>query len=272
MEAAARDAAGESDIRARLAEESRALLQRLTVLQSTDSTNSLLARLPAEQRHAHAVIADMQTAGRGRRQRSWHSPPGGNLYLSLGWRLEQGGLPLSTLPLMTAVCVCRALDRTGLHGHGIKWPNDILVSGRKLAGILVESQSAPGGALVAVIGVGVNLSMPQAGARVIDRPWTDLAELLPAGAGRPDRDLLAALLLDALLPALETFAVGGFEPFRDEWNRRDLLAGRRVRLEGEDEVRTGKALGIEANGGLLVDIDGQGQQVLHAADVSIANA
>jgi BirA family transcriptional regulator, biotin operon repressor / biotin---[acetyl-CoA-carboxylase] ligase len=277
-----REAALNADlIRQGLGPSARATLNELTVLDETDSTNAFLARLPVARRHAHAVLAESQTRGRGRRQRSWYSPPGGNIYLSLGWRFDPAPSGLATLPLVAGVCVCRALDRAGLRNHGIKWPNDILAGGLKLAGVLVETQAAAGRAVSAVIGIGLNVRMPgtrEGGpAAAIDRPWTDLASQLPEARRGLSRNALAALLLEELLPGLQSYAEGGFEPFREAWNRLDLLSGRRVGLEGNgpfpgDAAQKGTALGIDASGGLAVDIDGVGVQVLHAADVSILDA
>lgn len=263
-------------IREAMAPAARNLLQALTVLEVTDSTNAVLLRLEPRRRHAHAVLAESQTRGRGRRQRTWHSPPGGNIYLSLGWRFSAAIAHLSTLPLATAVCVCRALERAGLREHGIKWPNDILVGGSKLAGILVETQSTSSGDLLTVIGIGLNVHMPAppegmpAGA--IDRPWTDLASQLPPERRAIGRNELSALLLDELLPGLERYAAEGFGPFRPAWSQRDLLAGRRVGIEGNGMAHSGTVLGIDDSGGLFVDLDGFGVKVLHAAEVSILDA
>jgi len=257
----------------RLPDALRERLRQLTVLQQTDSTNSALARLPAEQRHAHVLLAEKQTSGRGRRQRAWHSPGGGNIYLSLGWRFASQSAALSTLPLVTALCLCRALDRTGLQGHGIKWPNDVLIDGAKLAGILVETQAVGSGPLLAVIGIGLNVRMPCSGSghtpAIIDRPWTDLASQLPPERRAISRNEVVALLLQELLPGLERFEAEGFAAYRDEWRQRDLLAGHRLRFEGNGGFRYGRAVTVEDDGGLRVDIDGYGLQVLYAADVSI---
>jgi BirA family biotin operon repressor/biotin-[acetyl-CoA-carboxylase] ligase len=254
----------------------QALLRELTVLEETDSTNACLARLPLARRHAHAVLAESQTRGRGRRQRSWYSPAGGNIYLSLGWRFDPAPPHLTTLPLVAGVCVCRALERAGLHNHGIKWPNDILVGGLKLAGILVETQSDAGRAVIAVIGIGLNVRMPKTPAGLppgaIDRPWTDLAGHLPAAQRGIGRNALAALLLEELLPGLEDYANAGFEPFREAWNKLDLLSGKRVGIGGNGMASKGTVFGIDESGGLAVDIDGYGVQVLHAAEVSILHA
>jgi BirA family biotin operon repressor/biotin-[acetyl-CoA-carboxylase] ligase len=263
-------------IRERLSPGVREQLSELTILQETDSTNSALARMPASRRHAHVVLAEAQTAGRGRRERAWHSPAGGNIYLSLGWRFATQPATLSTLPLVTALCLCRALQRAGLRGHGIKWPNDILVNGEKVAGILVEIQSAGSGPALATIGIGLNVRMPRptTGQPVaaIDRPWTDLASLLPRGQRPVCRSELVALLLEELLPDLALFESQGFAAFQAEWSERDLLSGKRLRLEGNGDYRYGRAIGIGEDGGLEVDIDGYGPQVLYAADVSIHDA
>jgi BirA family biotin operon repressor/biotin-[acetyl-CoA-carboxylase] ligase len=252
----------------------RTRLRHLTVLEETDSTNAELARLPTGQRHAHAVLADSQTRGRGRRQRRWHSPRGGNIYLSLGWRFDESTAQFTALPLAVAVALARTLDHTGLRGHCIKWPNDILLNGKKLAGILVESQSGPDRSLLAVIGIGLNVRMPSGSETplAIESPWTDLASNLPCGARDISRNRLAADLLSELLPACERFATEGFAPFREAWTHRDLLKGRRIALEENGTARSGTALGIDDNGGLSVDIDGHGPRVLHAADVSILDA
>jgi len=269
--AAVADVLNAEEIRSGLSREASERLQQITVLDETDSTNAVLARLPEAERHAHAVLAETQTAGRGRRERRWHSPAGGNIYLSLGWRFGAGTGHLSNLPLLAAVCVSAALDRAGLHGHGVKWPNDVLVGKAKLAGILVESLSRPDRSILAVIGVGLNVRMPGT-PPAIDREWTDLVTHLPAHRHGISRNRVAADLLNELVPACERFAREGFAPFRAEWMRRDLLAGRRIALEENGAARCGTALGIDESGGLTVDLDGIGQQVLHAADVSILDA
>lgn len=264
------DALSADAIRGLLAPLASAALDELTIFDEVDSTNAIFNRLPASRRHRHVVLAESQTRGRGRRQRAWHSPAGGNIYLSLGWRLPAAMAPLSTLPLAVAVCVAIALERAGLRGHGIKWPNDILVQGSKLAGILVESQSSGRNAVQAVIGIGLNVRMPSpAETAAIDRPWTELAAHLPPARRDIGRNELTAMLLDELLPGLGRFETEGFEPFRSAWSRFDLLTGRRVGIEDNGSFRSGTALGIDDSGGLSIEIDGYGPQVLHAADVSI---
>ena len=259
-----------ASIEATLSADIRARLRQLAVIPTTDSTNLEIARLPAEQQHLHAVIAEEQSRGRGRRNRAWHSPAGGNIYLSLGWSFEAPDLPLSTLPLAVAVCACRALERAGLQGHGIKWPNDILVRSAKLAGILVDLQSSGVPPARAVIGIGLNVSMPerQEADLAIDLPWTDLMSNVDPEAPGISRNSVAGHLLDELIAGLFSFEVDGFEPFDPDWQRLDLLNGCRVRLEQGGQYATGIARGIDDLGGLLLDGD-HGLQAYHSGEVSI---
>jgi len=270
VDAQSADDSGGAAIRGRLSAGAAELLSGITVLEETDSTNSFVGRMPPDRRHGHAVLARRQMQGRGRRQRHWHSPPGGNVYLSLGWNFANGSAELSTLPLLVAVCLARALERVGLRGHGVKWPNDILVDGRKLAGILVESQSSGNGGFQAIIGIGVNMNIPDStGAASIGRPWTDLvSELgLPAAAGL-DASAAAGEVLDELLPALRAFGETGFAPFRADWARFDLLAGKEVRVDANGRLLVGRALGIDAAGSLMLQTTG-GTQAVHHGEASI---
>ena len=135
-------------------------------------------------------------AGRGRRGRRWHSPEGGNLYLSLGWRFRQPLAELGCLPLVVALSAAAALTRSGLEGHRIKWPNDLLIDGPKLCGCRVEMQGDAGGPYHAVLGIGINIQMPRSEATsAIDQPWTDVKTHLPDCS----RNGLAALLLEELV-------------------------------------------------------------------------
>ena len=250
------------------------MLGQITALVETDSTNSFLKRLPLEQQHGHAVFAQSQTSGRGRRQRTWYSPPGCNVYLSLGWLFGQSCGPLSTLPLAVAVATCRALSRIGVEGHGIKWPNDILAGGAKLAGILVESQASGAEAVYAVIGVGLNVLMPAEGAdAVIDRPWTDIDSLLPGKEKKWSRNGIAANLLQELLQGAGEFEASGFDAFEQEWRELDLLAGKEVLLQQNGASISGVARGIDADGGLVLERLEPGgnkvRQAFHAGEVSV---
>jgi len=221
-------------------------ISHLAVLGMVDSTNAWLrARPPAEQ-PGMAVLAEGQSAGRGRRGQSWVSPFARNIYLSLGWRFESGVEELGRLPLVLALSACDALQETGLDGHAVKWPNDLRMDGRKLGGCLVEAQGDVGGPCLAALGVGINVHMPAGAA--IDQPWTDVGRHLPGVS----RNCLAGSLLNALVTNLGRFAREGFAPFRPHWARRDELAGCEVELRAPSGVVRGVARGIGARGGLLL--------------------
>lgn len=240
-------------------------------MSEVDSTNTELMRRPAERQHAHAVIADRQLAGRGRRERKWHSPAGGNLYFSLGWRFESPGFSLSSLPLVAALAVAEALSETGLAGHGVKWPNDILVDGRKTCGILAEMKWT-GSEALAVIGIGINVRMPRTQDEdpdaLIDRPWTDLESSLDEAHRPCDRNALASSLLERLLNLLPRFEEHGFEPFREAWKEWDLLQNGPVTLETDDGPVTGTAVGVNEHGELLLENDG-GVSAFSAGEVRV---
>ena len=244
----------------------RQSLTELSVYPSVGSTNAeIRARAPARQ-HAVALLAEQQTAGRGRRGRQWYSPFGRNIYLSLGWRFETGIGELSALPLLVALAAGRALAAVGLSGHAIKWPNDLLLDGRKLGGCLVEVQGDAAGPCLAVLGVGLNVRMPAEtdGTDVIDQPWTDLASHLP----RVSRNHMVAELLSALLDHVSRFQRQGFEPFLEDWSQWDVFAGREIDVEHPSGGIRGRARGVTVRGGLVVETSA-GARELHAGEVTL---
>ena len=251
----------------------RSRLRRVTVRQTVDSTNTALAALPAAEQHAHALLAEEQTAGRGRGARRWHSPAGGNIYLSLGWRFRSAPPDLGALPLAVAVAVTEALTAAGLEGAGIKWPNDILVDGRKLAGILVESQLAGASEASVIAGIGLNVRMPRvAGEAAIDRPWTDLESDLPASRRPVKRNHLVSGLLDRLLATFERFEATGFKSFRPRYTNFDILKGRPITLEHASGEVSGTGRGVDESGRLLVDCKNGEVRAFHSGEVRVFGA
>ena len=234
-------------IAAGLSPDSRARLKDLTVLPVVDSTNTWLQAQPGEPR---VCLAEFQSAGRGRRGRGWVSPFGANLYMSLAWRFDEWPPGFTALGMVTAIAAVRALDAMGVDDVSIKWPNDLIAAGRKLGGVLIDIQGEPPGATRAVIGLGINVRMPAAAAGDIDQPWMDLATL--SDNNPPERNALAAALIEAQLAALEEFAAGGFAAFGEDWRRLDLVAGRAVALQSHDQTVTGVAAGVDEQGALLL--------------------
>jgi BirA family biotin operon repressor/biotin-[acetyl-CoA-carboxylase] ligase len=276
-------AQGREIILTQISTDAQGVLRHLSLFDSIPSTNDFLLQLPAAERHAHAVLADQQSGGRGRRGRLWQSPPGSNIYCSLGWNFHAVPQDFSCLPLAVGVAVAQALENLGVSKVGLKWPNDILLGGKKLGGILVESKPlAPAGFSV-VMGVGLNVFMPRGSveAEAISQPWTSVDQLpgFTDSATRPAhvREILAGKLLDSLIRLVQNYAAQGFEPLRAKWAQRDVLRGKEVTAtpsgHGAQRVIHGEACGIDAAGNLLVRVGktGRSQQMnsVNAGEVSV---
>ncbi|HVF34036.1 MAG TPA: biotin--[acetyl-CoA-carboxylase] ligase [Candidatus Saccharimonadia bacterium] len=239
-------------IEAGLGAGARSCARGVTVAFELDSTNSELLRRPPGTAHGEVCLAEYQHGGRGRRGRRWHSPLAANLYGSVGWRFESGAAALGGLSLAVGVAALRALERCGVTGVELKWPNDLVAGGDKLGGVLIELGGEITGPCDAVIGVGINVAMPPCTADAIDQPWTDVATLAPGTT----REALAIALFDELLPALSRYERDGFAPFRAAFERADALRGREIRLDPGRGVLAGTALGVDEHGLLRVLVDG----------------
>jgi len=233
------------------------------VVHETGSTNADLLARAAGLAAPLLLVAEHQTAGRGRAGRSWLSSPEGSLTFSLAWRFEGGPQALIGLPLAIGVALAETLAGLGVQVQ-LKWPNDVLKDGDKLAGILVETQGAPGGGIWAVIGIGLNLLMPdemeaRLGRSAAGVPWL----------ARMERDALVAALLDGLAGALREFAVRGFAAFSARWNLRHAWQGETVvLLDAGKVVQEGLAAGVDDSGRLLLDTL-EGRVPVLAGDVSL---
>lgn len=235
-------------IRAMLTPASRNSLAGIEYFHELDSTNDYL-RGRGEAASATVCLAERQTRGKGRRGRNWVSPYGANLYLSLSWGFECGLSALAGLSLVVGIALVRALRHLGVEGAGLKWPNDIYLQGAKLAGVLIEASGESAGPCSAVIGIGVNVAMPEQQGRHIDQRWTDLrAHGIPVS-----RNQLAASLLEQLLPALAEFARHGMQPFQEEWQRHDLSYGVPVQIQHAESALSGMGLGIDRDGAFLLE-------------------
>lgn len=263
-------------ITARLDATQRHALASLEVAWSLDSTNSELLRRQTPATGSAVLLAERQSGGRGRRGRSWASPLAANIYLSLARRYGGGLARLPGLSLVAGVASAEALHALGFDAVRLKWPNDLVVAGngnarglRKLGGLLVEGGGEAGGPARAVIGLGLNVAMPDSIGANIDQPWIDLAGL--AGGQAPSRNAVVAALLSHWLPALALFDEVGLAPFLERHARLDALARREVLVHAHDGDHAGAVLGLAADGGLRVRIDGA-ERVVHAGEVSVRPA
>ncbi len=238
------------------------------------STSSLLlAHAEAAGERVQCLLAEHQSAGRGRRGRRWVTPYAGGIALSVMRRFALGPGALGTLSLVAGVAAVEVLEALGIPGLGLKWPNDLVhrehtaAPLRKLGGLLVEVRGEPRGPCVAVIGIGVNVDFGSVRDGSIDQPWCDLrglgADLVPGTRSR-----IAGELLAALEAACEAFVRDGARDYLARWPAHDVLAGREVLIDRAGGQVPARALGIDADGALRVDVAGREQRV-HAGEVSI---
>ena len=251
-------------IRGMLTPDIRQRLNALDVLRSVDSTNNWLRDRP--ERTPAVCLAEVQRAGRGRRGREWISPFGSNLYMSLAWEFDELPPGFTALGMVAAIAAVRALQETGVSAAAVKWPNDLVAAGRKLGGILVDLQGEAPSQMRAVIGIGVNVRMPERASGRIDQAWTDLATLTEDAP--PARNRLAAALVNQLCRALEVFGDQGFTAFREDWRTLDAIAGRDVVLQQHDRRIHGVALGVDQDGALLLSSAGATRRFV-SGDISL---
>lgn len=243
------------------------------------SSNSVLLQRAALGASSGSVLAvEWQTAGRGRLGRAWHSGLGSALTFSLLWRFKSGLSALSGLSLAVGVAMVRALRKLDIDGVGLKWPNDVLACTHdsdtllprgKMAGILIEAQGDMLGPSVVVIGVGLNLRLPQAVVRLVDQPVSDLAQVT---AALPQRNELLALLLQELAEVLDAFEAHGFSPLRAEWESYHAYQNRRVKMLLPDGTQVaGIVRGVTDEGALRVETK-QGERIFNAGEISLREA
>lgn len=241
----------------------------LDIVDNIDSTNSELLRRETPAQGIAALFAEHQTGGRGRQGRTWASPPGSNLYLSVARCFDGTLARLGGLSLVAGIAAAEALRALGADTVRLKWPNDLVtIDGdalRKLGGVLVEA-GLQDGRPRAVVGLGVNVRMPTTAAVDIDQPWTDLLALL--GETLPARNRVAAAVLATLADALERFDAEGLAPFVPRFAALDALHDAAVTATLGERTFAGVAAGIADDGALRLRTD-DGEQLLRAGEVSV---
>ncbi len=227
------------------------------------STSAWLSEQAGDGENGTACIAERQTAGRGRRGRTWSSPFGRNLYLSLLWRLPARAV--SGLAIAVGVTVAEACEALGARGLALKWPNDIVGPRGKVGGILIDLGSEARDMCTAIIGIGLNVDMPARLREAIGQPVSDLNEL----AGRRlSRNALAGAVIQRLVQALPRFEAEGLAPFRGPFAERDASRDRPVSVEVAGQVSTGHARGIDERGALLLET-ADGMARIQTGEVSL---
>jgi BirA family transcriptional regulator, biotin operon repressor / biotin---[acetyl-CoA-carboxylase] ligase len=235
----------------------------LQILDEVKSTNTYLMQ-NKNAAHATCIAAHVQTNGKGRRGRTWISALGSSLTFSLLWRFQCGAAALSGLSLAVGVALIRALNALGVNQAQLKWPNDVLVDSKKLAGILIELQGDLEGPSAAVIGIGFNLNLPKNVLDSIDQPAIDLVSIKEI-----DQNILLGTLLKHLADVLSSFETVGFIGLRDEWLSYHAYENKPVRmiLPNGTDVQ-GVVKGVADDGILLVET-ALGLQRFSAGEISL---
>jgi len=252
-----------SQIRNTLIRDSGPYLDRIEVFSRIDSTNTYLKNQPSPPPgQFRIVIADHQTAGRGRHDREWVSSPGGSLCLSMSYRFKRNPPQIASLTLALGIGVADSLAKIGLEGIQLKWPNDLLVGKAKLGGILTESLFRRSDDVTVIAGIGINVAMLPNDDENIQSDWTDVATSLEKTmANPPSRERLSEIVIASLMSTFEVFETKGFAAFVDKFADYDWLAGKSVAVEAPEGIISGTASGIADGGALLVKTEKDMRQI-----------
>lgn len=239
----------------------------LEIMAQAPSSNTILLQRAALGAPGGSVLAaELQTAGRGRRGKAWHSELGSALTFSLLWRFESGLNSLSGLSLAVGVAVVRALNKLSINDIQLKWPNDIFSQQGKLGGVLIEAQGDMLGPSSVVIGIGLNYNLPGSLAQRIDQPASALSEICES---LPQRNrLLAAILCEQEL-MLSRFAQYGFAPLRQEWERYHIYQNQQIQMQMPDgSTVTGLVNGVSDSGELHLETK-HGSRKMNSGEVEV---
>ncbi|KXI27541.1 biotin--[acetyl-CoA-carboxylase] synthetase [Paraglaciecola hydrolytica] len=236
----------------------------LIVLNVIDSTNQYIKEHQTELPNGFVCLAEAQTAGRGRHGRKWVSPYGASMYLSMHWTFALGYQALNGLSLVIGVAVVEALKKLGIVEAQVKWPNDIYVQGKKLAGILIEVEGQMGATCQCVIGIGLNVALPTSVTQ-IDQPYTDMQSILEQDI---DRNRFAATLINELHTTMEVFEKSGLQPFIAPWQAADVYANKAIKLIIGQKTIEGIGRGIDNSGALLIET-AEGVRAYQGGEISV---
>lgn len=240
---------------------------RVHLFSEIDSTNDYLKHqvTPLDDQF-EICLAEAQTKGRGRHGKVWCSPYGENVYCSIGMVMKQAVETLSSLSLVAALAILESIqDHFSINGLQLKWPNDLIHRGRKLAGILIETKPLESGRVFVIIGIGVNVNMRQA-PTTFDQPWTSLALVLNRVV---NRNSLTGELIQKVAGAVRHYQAQGFSDFMGQWQQYDGLKGKTIAVyEGEQKI-IGQALGVDQQGRLLLELPAGDVFAYTAGEVSV---
>lgn len=257
-----------SEIQSELSEEAARLMGELDLHRSIGSTNThAMARANSGNSQAYVCLAEHQSEGRGRHGRRWVSPFARNIYLSVVWEFDGGAAVLEGLSLAVGVAIVQALSENGIDDVQLKWPNDLLWKGQKLAGVLLEMTGDAAGRCQVVVGIGLNVDMLTQEASEVDQAWVGLSSI----ADRVSRNTLVASLLSKLLPLLNSYDEKGFAPLRQTWESLDYFRDSEVEIRSGEHVTVGKVCGVTDSGALRLQ-NQSGEQLMFGGEASLRGA
>ena len=228
---------------------------KIDILFNTPSTNScLFERLEQSSIHGHVVLAEYQSAGKGRRGNQWLSALGAGIYLSLGWHFDRSPAAPGLLSLYTAVAIVRALKSLGIDEARLKWPNDILIDNEKLGGVLLEIRGESCGAMDVVIGIGVNYDLPEYIIENIEQAVTDICKHSPQQLSRNN---IVAALISHVIDVFHSITEETYVELLNEWRQYDYYKNKTAKLMLPDKEITGLLQGVDEQGSLLMLVDGK---------------
>jgi BirA family biotin operon repressor/biotin-[acetyl-CoA-carboxylase] ligase len=240
----------------------------LCIEESIGSTNDMAAQLMSMHGSRIVCLAEYQQQGRGRRGREWYTTPGGGFYGSFAWRIPAGFHALEGLSLAVGVELVEVLERFGINGVGLKWPNDLVTEHGKLGGVLIEVNGEVEGPCDAVVGIGLNIDLPVHVKLKAQQPVVDLVSLTRE---LPDRNHLTAEIIIAITLLLDSFTSKGFGYWRERWLKRDAFAGKEIILTGGHEPLNGVGAGVNEQGALLVKTP-TGLSVCYGGELTLRQA
>lgn len=241
----------------------------IELVQVTESTNvDLMARVRSRDAisEGYTLLAEAQTSGRGRRGRTWQSPFGSHIYFSQYRVLDDGLAASAGLSLAVGIAVANTVNLLFDDSVQLKWPNDVLYQGKKLAGILVEAEGQAEGRCHLVIGIGINVKMPVLSADKIDQPWTDLSTLF---GHEVDRNQFIARLIEQLEQVFEQYKQNQLHTLYEQWNELNAFKNQNVNIISPNNTKAGVCLGIDETGALLLKSKDIGLQRIYGGEVSL---
>ncbi|GAB1263656.1 bifunctional biotin--[acetyl-CoA-carboxylase] ligase/biotin operon repressor BirA [Aurantivibrio infirmus] len=253
------------EIQRNLTDEVANLVLELDLHRSIGSTNShAISRANSGDSHGYICLAEHQSEGRGRHGRRWISPFARNVYLSIVWEYDGGAAVLEGLSLAVGVAIVQALSENGIEGVQLKWPNDLLWKGKKLAGVLLEMTGDAAGRCKVIVGIGLNVGMLSQEASEVDQAWVGLSSINDGVS----RNKLVSSLLNNLLPLLDDYDEKGFAPLRDAWESLDYFRENEVEIRSGEQITVGKVCGVTDSGALRLQ-NRSGEQLIFGGEASL---